>query len=723
MARSAGKRKTKKIKSQEKSDLSKQALSSSVLLLTLVLVGVLYDPGTLHPYADIKAAVMALGGMAALMILAYKSLKGRALPTDAKWMWTMTGFILLQFVSLFWVGSPGIGLKDCFLWGSFGCLALCAMGSTGDPRFVSRLLRTFALLGVLNAIWIVGQGVTSIVAKGKWPSSGLFNGTLGFHNVVAFFLLLALPGLVLWSIQSKGVLRAGLLLGSVIVVAAILFCQSRTAYLGLLLEVFAAAWFAWRGAVPGPRRVVIGGGVGILIVAMVGVLLSTSQVPGGILSRTQEDLSQRLTGRRLTWLIAVDMVRRNPLLGVGAGGFAYNYMESQGRVLEDVPMESYLPVRELTSFAHNEFLQSLCETGPLGALLLLFVILYPLGRLLLRNPRDSLAAEAACIGIALVGMVPPMFLDFPFKVSPTACGTALVLGAGAGLCAESGKGTRGMKVLILVLGLVGAVSAVGLTMDYLSSRSLTRAHDLDKAGDRLAERYYERAAVLASREGEPLTMKASYLLRMGDDEEGEKALLDSLRTYRDPLTYKNLGRLYARQGRHSEAIAMFLKSREGGIHYFKDTCEIARSMAALGETVRAQSMLEELLRSFPRRVWPLRTVGELKLQSRDFAGAVSYLTSFPGRERPSDLAYLGAAYLGLGNFDLAEPALLKALAGNPKGTRAWNNLGTLHFQQGDRIQAAQCYEKTLAIDPGNSVARQNLKLLAANPGTSAGEHP
>ena len=52
-----------------------------------------------------------------------------------------------------------------------------------------------------------------------------------------------------------------------------------------------------------------------------------------------------------------------------------------------------------------------------------------------------------------------------------------------------------------------------------------------------------------------------------------------------------------------------------------------------------------------------------------------------------------------GRPEEAEAALELAIRSDPKNASAWNNLGVLHFRQGNYRRALEYYEKTIEIDP------------------------
>ena len=72
---------------------------------------------------------------------------------------------------------------------------------------------------------------------------------------------------------------------------------------------------------------------------------------------------------------------------------------------------------------------------------------------------------------------------------------------------------------------------------------------------------------------------------------------------------------------------------------------------------------------------------------------------------------LGAAYDNLGRFDLADRAYAQALALRGETLELVNNLGYSYMLRGDGARARAQFERALALDPGNPVIVNNIKLL------------
>ena len=68
--------------------------------------------------------------------------------------------------------------------------------------------------------------------------------------------------------------------------------------------------------------------------------------------------------------------------------------------------------------------------------------------------------------------------------------------------------------------------------------------------------------------------------------------------------------------------------------------------------------------------------------------------------------------MALGHAEQARAAWEHALEADPYFVKAWNNLGILDAQSQRFEDARRRFERILAIDPGHTQARTNLRRLA-----------
>lgn len=98
--------------------------------------------------------------------------------------------------------------------------------------------------------------------------------------------------------------------------------------------------------------------------------------------------------------------------------------------------------------------------------------------------------------------------------------------------------------------------------------------------------------------------------------------------------------------------------------------------------------------------------GNSGLAERNFREAVE-------RNKDDGAAWLGlaAAYDNLGRFELADRAYAQAVALNGETLAIVNNRGYSYMLRGDGPKALGQFERALALDPGNPVVINNVRIL------------
>ena len=182
-------------------------------------------------------------------------------------------------------------------------------------------------------------------------------------------------------------------------------------------------------------------------------------------AKDSSDLNRRLfnvsgNSRSAYWRVAASMVRREPVLGEGAG--SYERWWTQER-----PMESG------ARNAHNLYLETLAELGPLGLLLLLGVLTLPFLALRQGRPPHAVAAAAGMVVFAVHAA-----LDWDWQIPELTLpalglGAALLIGARRPQAPPLAPRMRALLVALLLplLG-VALVSHVGNGAAVASEQAL-----------------------------------------------------------------------------------------------------------------------------------------------------------------------------------------------------------------------------------------------------------
>lgn len=322
---------------------------------------------------------------------------------------------------------------------------------------MEELIRTrrlvYKLLGLFIGLGVVAAAVAVAVQAGvpfisdiwiKWGPQHYRNdmgGFIGHNAAISSFLIapLLLTATILLAHGRKlsRWVRGALVLALAIMALALLMAQSR-AVIPILLVITPVLLFllARRALVRPPL------GFWVAVPLVVGAIIITQVVdhPANPLYRRSLPLAMRvrhvtgdhlLTETRLRITAAsLPVVRQNLLTGTGFGSFQYVYPEAQGRYYEANPRSRIAPTGRRTFRAHNEYLQTLFETGLVGLGLViagLIAILLSGWRALVASLRQRHIALQLAVLVSISGLLLHCLFDFPLRVAPLAASLAMLL--------------------------------------------------------------------------------------------------------------------------------------------------------------------------------------------------------------------------------------------------------------------------------------------------------
>lgn len=368
-------------------------LCGLIALALWAAISTLWTPGPAAPVLEAERGLVYVAAAAAAMLLV--SLRGEA---HALLAGIVAGAVLLSFYALATrlfpgrVGgaydpSSGYQLSEPIgYWNALGLLAaiaiLVAVGVAAHIEHVLvRALAAASLVVLLPTLYFTfSRGALAALVLGavvqvavdprraRLLVAGLVVGAPAAAGVLyaSRFHALTAPGDSLTTAQGEGrqVARALVLLALVAVAAAVAFhLAERRLRVPQRAGSIVVAAAAVSAAIAVAGVVAVAGGPVAAVERVTDEFTAALQAGEGDLDRRL--LSVSGNGRGDYWRVAAEMVREEPLLGHGAGTFEAQWLLER-------------PVAFHARDAHNLYLETLAELGPLGLALLLATLVVPL---------------------------------------------------------------------------------------------------------------------------------------------------------------------------------------------------------------------------------------------------------------------------------------------------------------------------------------------------------
>ncbi|WAR07268.1 TMTC1-like protein [Mya arenaria] len=207
-------------------------------------------------------------------------------------------------------------------------------------------------------------------------------------------------------------------------------------------------------------------------------------------------------------------------------------------------------------------------------------------------------------------------------------------------------------------------------------------------------RLYMRAHSLEPGDPGTLVSAASALHKSGDKAGAEAALKQALSIRRDAATLEQLAVLYYGTGRTTDALTLYKNVARMGSEASVDAMlRYAKILASEEQLVEAERILTDLVVQLPKNVEVLDTAAKVQSRLGKYQEGLSLFT------RAINLTRGGA------EGDL----------GDMLYNRGTNFKDLKQFKQalrGDLKKARRHYERALALEPGNSIIRDNVEKLA-----------
>lgn len=479
------------------------------------------------------------------------------------------------------------------------------------------LIRSIVCVSVAISVYGLLQAAGIDIFRWTWTRSPM--STLGRRNYAAEYIVMVIPWIYYLASAKKG---RGLLWATafLLLLAHLVLTFTRASYMGFFFS--SLLFFVLLAGTRGRRKLPAARTPAVIFIVC---LLAQSAYPG---MKTFE--KGTVKSRFLVWKIALQMVRENPVFGVGPGNFEIRYPEYAARE-EEALRTSKFKVRDV----HNDYLETAVNTGIPGLLLFLY-LLFAAGktclaacrnssgekRLLLAGAASSTAAvlinalasfplknpstmllfwvNISCIG-AIAGRAPEVKFVFPQRVLRIYF--ILFIAAGAAMSyralaasrhtRQAGR-SRGSEALEL--------AEKAAELNPFSFETLFRAGRaaIDAGDYRKAYIYLSRSNLMHPHHDDTHNNLGMVYFRTGNYSEAEKSFLEAVKLNPVmPETYNNLGAVYITTGRYSKAIPRLEKALSLKKDFAMAAFNLGTSYYMEGDKEKAKEYYEKTLEINP----------------------------------------------------------------------------------------------------------------------------
>lgn len=262
-------------------------------------------------------------------------------------------FLVLCVASALWSDYPGAAVTRARTYGQLGVMVWLIWEFSADVGAIRRVLGAYVLGTSVSVAGTLGalQRAGSVAGEARFAATGYNPNELGIT------LVLAIPVAWYLSLSTRDrVLSWGCRLLLPAIILAIVATGSRGAAITMCAAVLVIPLTFRR------VKTTTVAAAGLLLMLI--VHLGWDMIPQSTIARLgtapEEIQTGRFGGRGEIWLAGLEVFLNNPVLGVGAGGFA----------------SAVAPILGSARSPHNSYLDLLVEQGIVGSLLLIAMMSY-----------------------------------------------------------------------------------------------------------------------------------------------------------------------------------------------------------------------------------------------------------------------------------------------------------------------------------------------------------
>jgi O-antigen polymerase len=266
-------------------------------------------------------------------------------------------------------------------------------------------------------------------------------------------------------------------------------------------------------------------------------------------------------GRILIWRVSSDMVKTQPLTGVGFGEYLGRYGFYQADYFKNNSESSkpFTQLADLSGYAFNDFLQLLIENGLIGFCLFLAVLGYILLSKIETKSEHIYPSKAGIIAILFAATCSYPFENISIWWLLLFFMAVVAVHLKTQFSFEISKMIR-IPVLVVV-GVITQFLIKNLVYEYQIKQDWAKAQTaFNRRGFKKAEMLFDKLAPKFRNDNNFLAQYGKVLLQNRNITKSTQMLLKASKSVADNRTFGNLGNCFTLQKRYDLAESYYLKS-------------------------------------------------------------------------------------------------------------------------------------------------------------------
>lgn len=586
-----------------------------------------------------------------------------------------------------------------------GCVYL-ANFKNGIKKIIDAVIFSSLLMAIYGLLQAAGFNSDTF---GDRPGS-----TLGNPDFSAGHLLLALPLAFYGFINAqKKTAKAYYFTASITLTLYLLMAQVRGAYIGF--AALAALFIAGQALLNREEtkkkiKSFIALAAGFVIIAALFFALSPSAVQrmaSTINPKTTPKTAgeaaafagreQAVAIRMYIWKNTLNLIKDNLLLGSGAGNFKvkYSYYQASSLPVELVREQPY----RRTEHAHNDYLQFAAEYGvPAACVMIIFFAMTLINAFKFAEKNRQKAGWPIAVASGFGGLFVHALFNFPFLIIPTAA-TFYALSAAA-LNLQGQATTRktkpaGAKTILAALATFALILSVTGALNLASGAYMRKAYEYGarsmnelKANEK--EFYFEWYDTQIN-----YAADAIHLAPFNED------------------NYVELGKMFARAGENDRANFNYMRAYKINPGKWEAAIGAFDYYVSKQQAPEALEAARRLYRMSPHAEQVILKLGFAYYLNSMFDDAIKLYEAEQGNasQRHVMLSQMAALYGQKGDLQKAVLYATEAVKAKPDYTEPYYYLAVSYYKMKNYNAAEKELKKILSISPGDTSAKQLLKVI------------